>query len=39
MTVPPYDGTLQIHENPYVHVSIGAATLKAQIRDRTRSSI
>ena len=32
VTVAPFDGTLyHIHENPYVYVSIGAATLKAQI--------
>ena len=32
VTVPPYDSTLfHIHENPYVYVSIGAATLKAQV--------
>src|SRR5439155_12777699 len=32
VTVPPFDGTLyHIHENPYVYVSIGAATLKAQV--------
>ncbi len=32
VTVPPYDGTLyHIHENPYVYVSIGPATLKAQV--------
>ena len=32
VTVPPYDSTLfHIHENPYVYVSIGAATLKVQV--------
>jgi quercetin dioxygenase-like cupin family protein len=32
VTVPPFDSTLyHIHENPYVYVSIGAATLKAQV--------
>ena len=32
VTVPPYDSTLiHIHENPYVYVSIGPATLKAQV--------
>lgn len=32
VTVDPFDGTLyHIHENPYVYVSIGAATLKAQV--------
>jgi hypothetical protein len=32
VTVPAYDSTLfHIHENPYVYVSIGAATLKAQV--------
>jgi hypothetical protein len=32
VTVPPWDSTLfHIHENPYVYVSIGAATLKAQV--------
>ena len=32
VTVPPFDGTLShIHENPYVYVSIGPATLKAQV--------
>jgi quercetin dioxygenase-like cupin family protein len=32
VTVAPYDSTLyHIHENPYVYVSIGAATLKAQV--------
>jgi quercetin dioxygenase-like cupin family protein len=32
VTVAPFDGTLyHIHENPYVYVSIGAATLKAQV--------
>jgi hypothetical protein len=32
VTVPAWDSTLfHIHENPYVYVSIGAATLKAQV--------
>jgi len=32
VTVEPFSGTLfHIHENPYVYVSIGAATLKAQV--------
>jgi quercetin dioxygenase-like cupin family protein len=32
VTVPPFDSTLiHIHENPYVYVSIGPATLKAQV--------
>jgi quercetin dioxygenase-like cupin family protein len=32
VTVPAFDGTLyHIHENPYVYVSIGPATLKAQV--------
>ena len=32
VTVAPYDSTLiHIHENPYVYVSIGPATLKAQV--------
>jgi hypothetical protein len=32
VTVPGFDSTLfHIHENPYVYVSIGAATLKAQV--------
>lgn len=32
VTVAPFDGTLyHIHENPYVYVSIGPATLKAQV--------
>jgi hypothetical protein len=32
VTVPPWDSTLfHIHENPYVYVSIGPATLKAQV--------
>lgn len=32
VTVAPFDGTLyHIHENPYTYVSIGAATLKAQV--------
>ena len=32
VTVPGFDSTLfHIHEDPYVYVSIGAATLKAQV--------
>ena len=32
VTVPAFDSTLyHIHENPYVYVSIGPATLKAQV--------
>ena len=36
VTVPPFDGTLfHIHENPYVYVSLGPATLKAQVVGQT----